>query len=284
MKNILLSSIIILLQLNSVGQNCCRDFKNNTNQGVTVIAHRGASAAAPENTIEAVEKALEMNVDFVEIDIHLSKDNKVVVIHDATLDRTTNGTGAVADFTLEELRKLNASYLFDSVEFETQIPTLEEVIDAIGNKAFLLLEIKKGKKHYYEGIEKEALRILKEKNYTDRVIMQSFYDPIIKNWRALDQEIPVHKLMLGNIRWLPIYIDHKVRWGSPYHKISKLEKVSGININSNFAKQKTIDKIKRKGFSTYIWTVNSPEMMLKLRAKKVSGIITNYPDRLIGLK
>ena len=278
-----LSIFLLFFSYSLDAQNCCRDFKSKANQGVTVIAHRGASGTAPENTLPAVRKAVEMNVDFVEIDIHLSKDGKVVVIHDATLDRTTNGSGNVNDFTLEELRKLNADFTFTEQDFNATIPTLEEVIEEIGNKAFLLLEIKKGKNEYYQGIEEKAIKVLQEKNYTDRVIMQTFYDEIIKNWRAIDKDMPVHKLMLGNIRPLPIYIDHKIRWGSPYRKIGKLENVTGMNVNVNFATTRNIKKMKAKGYSTYVWTVNHEESMKRLKDKKADGIITNFPEKLLGL-
>ncbi len=128
------------------------------NSAFLVIAHRGASGYAPENTLASIRKGLDMGADMVEIDIHLSKDGEVVVIHDATLERTTDGTGKVQSKTLEELKKLNAGSWFGKEFSQEKIPTLKEVIDLMDGKALLLIELKNDSKNgmYEDLVEKDA--------------------------------------------------------------------------------------------------------------------------------
>ena len=107
------------------------------------IAHRGASGTAPENTLPAIDSALAAGVDYIEIDVHLSLDGKVIVIHDATVDRTTNGTGKVQKLTAEYIQSLDAGSWFGEPFIGVKVPTLEEVIRHIDGKVKLLIEIKK---------------------------------------------------------------------------------------------------------------------------------------------
>jgi len=244
---------------------------------VKVIAHRGASGHAPENTIAAVKRAIELGANYVEIDVHLSKDKEVVVIHDATLDRTVNHFGQVSFYKLEELKKFDAGAKFHPDFRGEKIPTLEEVIQTTKGKAILLIEIKKSTS-FYTNIEKKVFDIIKQNKAEEWVEVQTFYDPVLKNWLALGSNIPVHKLMVGNI--FPFYVDYVVNAGNIYKKTKGAQ---GINPNVKWMGNRLFSKIKDQNLSCYVWTVNEEKDIKKMLAQKVDGIITNYPEKVIRL-
>ncbi|KPV63845.1 MAG: cytoplasmic glycerophosphodiester phosphodiesterase [Candidatus Bathyarchaeota archaeon BA2] len=143
---------------------------------VLIIAHRGASAYEPENTLRSVKKALELGADMVEVDVRASRDGHIVVMHDAVVDRTTNGKGYVKDMTLKELKKLDAG-------LEEPIPTLQEVAELVRGKAQLVVEIK------VPEIEGKVLRIIKENELDRQTLITSFHHPILKRVKELNPNI-----------------------------------------------------------------------------------------------
>jgi len=246
---------------------------------IRVIAHRGASGQAPENTLAAFQKAIELGANYVELDVHLSKDGEVIVIHDATLDRTTNGIGKVNEKSLAELQQLNASKLFAEKYPDERIPLLDEALKLTKSKAILLIEIKadaEGKP--YPGIEEKVLSIIKAHQAEVWCEIQSFYDFSVNNWLQLNSGIPVHKLLVGRLQ--PLYIDHKIKFG---RVLKRNENANGINPYKAFAKRKFIRKIHNHGHVSYVWTVNEEKDLRKILKRKPEGIITNYPDRLLKL-
>lgn len=246
-------------------------------QNPKIIAHRGASGYCPENTISSVKKALEIGVDLVEIDVHLSKDGEVVVIHDETIDRTTNGEGLIADYTLEELKKLDAGTWFGE-DFEgEQIPTFREVLELCNGNAILLIEVKKGK-GYYENIEAKCWQIIQELGAEDWVEFQSFYDYSLVQMELAKVSVPKHKLLVGVYPGLPIYVDQQLKFGNYFNK-NEIE-VDGVNPNLKFVSKAFLNKLNEKSLSTYVWTVNELDDMQKLIDCGVDGIITNYPKEL----
>ncbi len=122
-----------------------------------VVAHRGASGIAPENTLPAIDKALLAGADFIEIDVQLTRDRQVVLMHDETVDRTTNGKGKIGEMTADQVAGLDAGSWFGAEFTGTKVPLLEEVVAHIGGRTGLLIEIKK-KKGFNEGIEEEVIR------------------------------------------------------------------------------------------------------------------------------
>src|SRR5699024_7462523 len=145
-------------------------------QKMVNIAHRGASGHAPENTIAAFDKAFEMKADYIEIDVQMTHDGELIVIHDTTVDRTTDGTGAVSDFTFEEIQQLDAGSWFSEEFAGEQIPTFEEILDTYRGKIGLLIELKSPE--LYPGIEEKVADALKERNMdqpnNQKIIIQSF--------------------------------------------------------------------------------------------------------------
>ncbi|MEX0812190.1 MAG: glycerophosphodiester phosphodiesterase family protein [Chitinophagales bacterium] len=246
-------------------------------QDPKIIAHRGASGYCPENTIPAIEKALEIGVDMVEIDIHLSKDGEIIVIHDATIDRTTNGKGYVVDFTLNELKEFDAGSWYDEKFSGTKIPELSEVLQLCVGKCPLLIEVKKGS-DYYPEIEQKAWQLVKEMNAEEWVEFQSFYDHSLEQMEKTGITAPIYKLLVGIYPGFPLYIDHSLKWGNYFRK-NKVS-ISGINPNESFVNSAFLNKVNNKSLSSYIWTVNEEKKMRKMIARNVAGIITNYPKEL----
>ena len=142
-----------------------------------VIGHRGYPAKYPENTLAAFEAAIEAGAIMIELDVMLSRDRKVVVIHDATLDRTTNGKGNVADFTLAELKQLDAGSWLDAQFADQQIPELSEVLDLINSRAYVNIEIKSNAyetHHPPDAIEKQVVDLLRQKDLLATSMISSF--------------------------------------------------------------------------------------------------------------
>ena len=246
---------------------------------VKVIAHRGASGYAPENTLASFQKAIELKANYVELDVHLSKDGEVVVIHDATLDRTTSGTGKVNEYSLAELKMLNASKLNGENYRDEKIPTLDEALKLTKGNAILLIEIKAdADSKPYPDIEKKVLEIIQANKAEDWCEIQSFYDFSVNSWLELNTAIHVHKLLVGRLQ--PLYIDHKIRFGRVF---KKYDTPQGINPYRAFAKRKMIKKIHRQNHIAYVWTVNDEKDIRKILKRNPDGIITNYPDRVLKL-
>jgi glycerophosphoryl diester phosphodiesterase len=248
------------------------------NRNPIVVAHRGASGYAPENTMAAIKKAITMGVDMIEIDVQLSKDKEVVLMHDLTVDRTTNGKGKVRDLYLEEIKKLDAGKWFSSEFLGEKVPTLEEVIQAINGQCKLLIEVKRVKSKKLE-IENKIVQLINKYNAYNWCIVQSFETQVIKNIQELDKSIECHKLVTMNISVLPLHIDSRIKTGTIY----KYKTVQSINPYFKMLNKRKVNKIHSRGQKIITWTVNEPEDMKRMIEMGVDGIITNYPDRLIQL-
>lgn len=149
---------------------------------IKVWAHRGASGYAPENTMDAFRKAIEMKADGIELDVHLTKDGEVVVIHDEVLDRVSDGTGRVQDFTYNELKKFNFNKLHPEYK-EEEIPTLEEVYQLIKPTDLTInVEMKTGNT-FYPGMEDKVLELTKKYDMMDRIIVSSFNHYTIRSMK-----------------------------------------------------------------------------------------------------
>ena len=238
---------------------------------VMVVAHRGFSGAAPENTLAAFRKAIEAGSDMIELDVHLSKDGKIVVIHDETLERTTNGQGKVVDHTLQEIKMLDAGSWFNPQFSGEKIPTLGEVLAIAQGKVPVNIEIKNpthGKYSITELAEK-ALQEVKMAEMMNQVIFSSF-NPVSLEW--------IRKKEPG------------ARVAFLYHRPwNALPEVTGgrefqvLNLRNIHLTREKVDKIRKEGFTLNVYTVNSEEELEQFIRWGVDGIITNYPDRLIRI-
>ncbi|RMG19208.1 MAG: glycerophosphodiester phosphodiesterase [Bacteroidetes bacterium] len=245
-----------------------------------VIAHRGASGYAPENTLAAVQKALDMGADMVEIDVHLSRDGEVVVIHDPTLERTTSGKGEVSNKTLTELRQLDAGLWFGEAFRGEKIPTLAEVLQLIDGKATLLIEIKKGTTGLYSGIEQKVIDQINAHQARSWSIIQSFEPEVVQNIHRLDTALELHKLITANLPVLPIHHDGRLHWTSAF----SYDYVDAINPHFQPLTRRFVNMAHKRGLKVFTYTVNEPSDMRAVRALGVDGIITNYPDLALRLK
>lgn len=153
-------------------------------QSVSALAHRGFPKAAPENTPAAYRKAIELRPDFMECDVRRAKDGGLIVIHDKSVDRTTNGKGLVADLTVAELRQLDAGSWFGPEFAGERLPTLEEVLDLAKGQVVLVIEIKE------EGAEDQAVDIIKGRDMSGEVMICSFHYKVGVRMPALDPQIP----------------------------------------------------------------------------------------------
>ncbi len=237
-----------------------------------IIAHRGASGEAPENTIASIRKALFQKADVIEIDVHLTKDNKIIVMHDITLDRTTNLKGLIKDYNWAEIIDADAGGKFSSDFKGEKIPTFQEVLTEINGKAKLLIEIKTGG-DFYPGIEQKVVDIIAENKAETWCLFHSFSDEALKRLQQTKTQMPIYKLVLGNFSLFPLHIDGKIKGG----RIFKYKQFQGINPNVKFTRKRTIRKIKAQQQQVFVWTVNKEKDMKRLAKWGVDGIITNYP-------
>jgi len=239
-----------------------------------IIAHRGASSLAPENTLASVRKAIELGVDMVEIDVHLSKDGELMVIHDDSLDRTTDGEGYVKDYTKAVIRKLDAGNWFDAEFKGEKVPVLQEMFDLIAGKCGLLLEIKVTR-HSMPGIAEKVVDAIKESETIGWTVVQSFDDEVLFAVNDLNPGIVTHKLIVEIPPIFPGVIDTS---GLNLGRLKKYAKQSAINCNHRFMGKRQITKLHNHGFATFAWTVNDKAKGEKLAMWGVDGLITNYPQ------
>jgi glycerophosphoryl diester phosphodiesterase len=238
---------------------------------LVVTAHRGFSGAAPENTPAAFQAAILTGADMIELDVHLSRDGSLVVIHDDTLKRTTNGRGKVADKTLDDLRLLDAGAWFDPRFSGEKIPVLAEVLALARGRIALNIELKKGKSFPYtmEELADRTLEEVERLGMLDRVLFSSFDPAAIDRILRRNPRLPV-----GLITEKPWATPEEAGGGKVYPTINALYK----NLNAG-----NVRLARDRGVRIHAWTVNAPEEMAQMIALGVDGIITNHPDRLIDL-
>jgi len=219
------------------------------------IGHRGARAYAPENTIKSFEKAIEIGVDAVELDIRKTSDNELVVIHDADIKRTTNGKGLVSELTLKEIRSFSAD--------GEKIPTLDETLNFLDKKVKVFIELKEA------GVEEQVLSIVRSKGLEKNVVIVSFLEDALKKVRELDSDIETGL----------IYAKHK----NPVKAALEL-KANYLLALYRFTHSANVQKAHENGLKMVVWTINNPEEANEYFNKGVDGIASDKPDILMQLK
>ena len=232
---------------------------------VKIFAHRGASAYAPENTLEAFRLAMEQGADGIELDVQLTKDGELVVIHDETIDRVSNGKGAVRDYTLEELKSFSVSNHFEQYP-DVKIPTLREVLELVKpGHMEINIELKTGI-FWYPEIEKKVLDLVKEEGMEDRIIYSSFNHYSVQKIRELAPEAETAYLI-----------------GDVMLNVAEYTKNTGIKgLHPALFHVKMADflkEYKESGIALRVWTVNDKDQIRWLIDEGVDAVITNYPDR-----
>jgi glycerophosphoryl diester phosphodiesterase len=232
------------------------------------VAHRGASGYAPENTIAAFHKAVELKADFFELDVQMSKDGELVLIHDTSVDRTTDGSGEVGDLTFEELRGLDAGSWFSPEYAGEQIPTFGEALDHFRGKIGFLIEIKAP--WLYPGIElKVADELIKHNMHlpsNGNVILQSFDHTSVQRFHAILPKVPVgvltsqaQELTEAKLQEFATYADY-------------------VNQSLNLVTKHAVDQIHALDMDIYVWTLRNATLVDPLIQLGVDGIITDFPD------
>jgi len=228
-----------------------------------VIAHRGASAYQPENTLAAFALAIVQGAQMIELDLHISRDNQVVVIHDKTLDHTTNLKGRVDQLTLSEIKQADAGR-------GERVPTLDETLDLTKGKVRLYLEIKDRR------AAAETLRIVRVRQCQDEVMLASFDIELIRKLgeEVLDMELG---LILGNETWNPV-----VRWREAFPWIA----LRNINyqvlcMQVELCFRYLTKRVKANGKKLYVWTADEESQFARMISLGADGIVTNKPDHLI---
>lgn len=239
--------------------------------GFIVIAHRGASAYAPENTMPAFEKAVEMEAEMVELDVLISKDGVPVVFHDAKLDKKSNGSGLVSDYTLSELKKLDAGSWFSEEFTGTKIPTLDEVLEFAKYKISVNIEIKTEAvtNQYNGGVVQKSVELVKKHGMERYVIFSSF------DYRAVKQV----KTHAPEISAALLYEERQSGGKSPVQLTAEY-KTDAFNCSYRQLSKKWMKSLKKSGIPVFVYTVNEEKRMEKLIRQGVTGIFSDKPDIL----
>lgn len=239
-------------------------------QRFIVIAHRGASAYYPENTMPAFKAAVEMNADMIELDVLLSKDNVPIVFHDKFLDKKSNGQGLLSDHTLSELKKLDAGSWFHEKFKGVQIPTLQEVLEFTSGKIALNIEIKtEAVSAENNTIEKSVIDLVERYNLENEVIISSFDYRAIERVKSLNPKIQTALLY-----------ERQQSYGREPVDLVKDYKVDAFNFSANECAANWLSQLNTHQIPFFIYTVNDPGMMKSLIEKGAKGIFTDKPDVL----
>ncbi|KAA3618696.1 MAG: glycerophosphodiester phosphodiesterase [Calditrichaeota bacterium] len=246
-----------------------------------VIAHRGGRGLWPENTLFAFHKARELNVDAIEFDTQRTKDGIFVIMHDTTVDRTTNGSGYVRDFTLAEIQALDAGYRWsnDHKTFPFRglgivVPTLEEVLQQFPQMK-LNIEIKECN----PDAANDLLALISKYNAADRIMIGSFFTRVVIRTRTLSPRIATSAGRAEIAKFFALQLLGLARfYALPVHALEVPEYEGELRVVSKrFIKA----ALRRNALPVYVWTVNEKEKMMELLNMGVRGIISDYPDRAI---
>ncbi|MDH5795911.1 MAG: glycerophosphodiester phosphodiesterase family protein [Candidatus Bathyarchaeota archaeon] len=217
------------------------------------IGHRGARAYEPENTLRSFREAIELGVDAVELDVRKTKDGKVVVIHDAKVDKTTNGKGSVSELTLDEIKQLVA-------EKGEKVPTLEEALDFLDRKVKIIMELKE------TGFEEEVLRQIRGRGLGSNVVIVSFIEEALRRVREIDEEVETGLIYVRHKNPIRAALDLKASYLLPLYRFTHTADVKQAHDN---------------GLKVIVWTINNPEEVPQYIKKGVDGIASDRPDILL---
>ncbi|WP_432672674.1 glycerophosphodiester phosphodiesterase [Flavobacterium sp. SM2513] len=222
------------------------------------IGHRGAKAYEPENTLVSFQKALELNADGVELDVHACKSGELIVFHDFTVDRTTNGTGAVSDLTLTELKKLR-------INGTIEIPTLDEVLAFFNKSHFINIELKGT---HTAQLVCDCIERNRQQNNFDysNFIVSSFQREELATVAQYNSKIPIGVLTQASV-------EQALDWADEFEAIA-------IHPHFSLLTTENVALTRQKGYQIYTWTVNELEDIQRVKQLGVNGIITDFPDRI----
>lgn len=222
---------------------------------VKIMGHRGAPAYEPENTLRSIRRALKMGVAAVEVDVQLTRDGLLVVIHDDTLDRTTNGHGAVQDFTFAELRALDAGK-------GEPIPSLKEVVDLIKGRAHLVVELKQPE------AAPALLQFFQDHLIFDAAQVISFWHPVLKTLKEQEPRLRTGVLMVG--------------CPADPAGLARAARAETLVLNYRYVNRELVDAAHRQGIRVIVWNIDDPEILKPYLALNLDAIGTNRPQEIIN--
>ncbi len=226
------------------------------------IAHRGASRIAPENTLAAFKEAIEIGVDAVELDLQGTADEQVVVIHDASLDRTTDQSGQIKETSLETIKQADAGTWFDPKFAGESVPTLAEALVCIADNAIALLEIKD------VSITKSVVRIVQNMDMVEQSVIISFHSSAIQTVRSLEPRLPTGYIIGSKENIEPIQLCQQLG----------LLGSSLLNVDHRLVTEDFIYETRRRGITLWCWTVDDIGRMRELQELGIQGITSNRPE------
>ncbi|MGD7044418.1 glycerophosphodiester phosphodiesterase [Jeotgalibacillus proteolyticus] len=232
-------------------------------EGMITVAHRGASGFAPENTMAAFQKGLELGADFLECDVQLSKDNELILIHDLYVDRTTNGRGSVRQFTLKELKQLDAGTSFHPTYAGETLITLDELLKEFYGKIGILIEVKNPAIN--RGIEEKIVELLDQYPDLQSIVVQSFDVNVLKRIHELNDNIQLGVLINGS--FIPMstkYIDELTSFAA------------FINFNVSSLDKRTVDQIRKRNCKVLVWSKKDKRLIQKAILYGADGVITDF--------
>ena len=237
-------------------------------QDIFAIAHRGFPTAAPENTPASFSRALDLSPEMLECDVRRTQDGRVVVIHDATVDRTTDGLGEVAHMTLDEVKRLDAGSWFAQEFAGERIPTLEEVLDLVCDRARLVVEIKE------EGLEDRVVEIAREMGCADRVLIASFHHHIGVRMPFLNEDIPFVPLVM---------LEGQADEVTATRVADEAANVNGrmLGVNYRSITPALLRATHAANLKLMAWTVDEEEAIRAMAETGVDAIASNRLDLLI---
>ncbi|NWK84595.1 glycerophosphodiester phosphodiesterase [Staphylococcus sp. GSSP0090] len=256
--------------------------QNLTGEKFTTIAHRGASGYAPEHTFFSYDRSHNaIGASYIEIDLQMTKDGHLVAMHDETVDRTTNGTGRVDQYTLKELKQLDAGSKFNSQNPQyansnyegAKIPTLDEILERYGTEANYYIETKSP--DVYPGMEEKLLDSLNKHHMLNQqslsnghVLVQSFSKESLLKMQGLNSNVPLIRLLdKGELLSLSQQDFDEIR-----------NYAIGVGPEASDLTKQNVTNLKKAGLLVHPFTVNDPEDMKRLNGYGVDGVFTNYPD------
>jgi glycerophosphoryl diester phosphodiesterase len=232
-----------------------------------IIGHRGYPAKYPENTIAAFQGAVGAGVKMIELDVMLSRDRKLVVIHDERLERTTNGKGAVTDYTLAELKRLDAGSWFDAAFSGQQLPELSEVLELVNGRTYANIEIKSSAyepHHPTDAVEKQVVELLRQKKLLDKAMVSSFEVHILEQVAAMKAPPAI------------AFISEEPAGKNTVDMCARLN-VFSWHPDCKIVTPAQVEMMHAHGIKVFPWTVNELEDFHAMRDMNVEGVITDDP-------
>ena len=260
-----------------------REIFKRENSRILVFAHRGGGGLFPENTLGAFEYSAKMGVDVLELDVHATADGALVVLHDGSVNRTTDGSGRISEMTLEAVKKLDAGYKFSTDGGQTfpfrgkgiTVPTLQEIFDALPNMTFNVEP-----KQAEPSITKPLCELIRERKMTDKIIVGSFRQTAIDEFRRECTEVATSATPSEVSKFLAMY---KTGIGESYSPPMQALQIPQNLGSLQIVSKDFIETAHKLNLKVHVWTINDTADMSRLIEMGVDGIMTDYPDRMLNL-